>query len=381
MRWAVIAVVLWAGCDKKARHATSPSPTGRPSADAEVVVKRAGILLESHLPESKTATYVGVDSATLVIGSERTLPALPLENWEGHFATVAAADGDWFAHGDGHHVIVENGTRLVADVDLGAVEPVALQVIYPRGLFVGAKEKLLWVDLGASAPKVVELANRPGAFKAYDLFARAGDRVLAVDDVVMPLFADLWKVGGGTPQRLGDFTMPGLINGMYRYAALVPVEGGFDVFVIAPYGIMDGWGHVLARMPIRGDKLDVDRDMPLNSQNKGPFHISEHVSRQTQKPEKLAAGADFTEWTGLAVRGDEVLVAAGARGLLRFPKQLAETAEVTSVGGSCHDVLVLGERVLVLVEREGKGALLELGADGAQVSEHALPAVYQRFVR
>ena len=135
-------------------------------------------------------------------------------------------------------------------------------------------------------PRRELLVERPDRFKAYDVFARSGDQVLAIDDVVRPLYADLFQVGTGKPTRVADFEMPGLINGVYSHAVLVPGQGGLDVYAIAPYGIMSGNGHELARLPIRNGKIEGPGDV-LNAGGNSAYTIEEHVSRSTQKPERL----------------------------------------------------------------------------------------------
>ena len=388
-----LAVVLAvAGCDKKSRRAASPSPSARAAADAALSPAAPFLLLAGHQATDAQARYLPVEipDGVVKLRAELTAAALPVPGWDGHFHGVAAHHrGVWAVaekSGAGHRVVVQRFDLAgsLAVIELGNVEPVALHLT-EDGVLVGATEgRLLYARLVTGPAQI--LVERKDARKAYDLFARAGDRVLAIDDVVRPLFADWLQIGGGaTPRRVGDWAMPGLINGIYTHAALIATADGHALYVVAPYGIMDGWGHELARMPIRGDKLDMPPDLILNSGG-GPA-VEEHVSRRTSQPEKLVAGTEFTDFTGLAVdaAAGKVLVAAQARGLFVFPLDLGGgKAAVLPTKGPCHDVVVADGRVFVLVEEAGKGVLLVVGWDGGQAavrSRHDLPAVYQRFVR
>lgn len=411
------AALAWPGCSRSARR-KGPDPTPRPTASPAPVLQPM-LLLEAHLPEQASARYQAVrvePDGSVALGEALEAPALPMQNWPGHFRTAVAFDHGLWARAEQtsapdakpavHRVVVRRlGGGAGADVaiDAGAAQPAALHLA-AGGLFVGSAGRVAWSDLGRPAAPTT-LVERDMAYKEYDLFVRDGDRVLAIDDVVTPMLADWFRVGAGrAPERLGDFTMPGLINGHYDLAALVPGPGPDEwrVYVVAPYGIMSGWGQELAVLPIRKDKLDVPERMLLNGGG-GPG-VEEHVDRGTHKPERLTTGTEFTAFTGLAVAPDgHVLVAAGERGVLVFAASLAGAPTV--LPGVCHDVIVFEGRLFALCEEPAApaggipvgaataagavdaglraGVLLGLKMQGegvVEVSRTRLPTLYRRFV-
>jgi hypothetical protein len=150
---------------------------------------------------------------------------------------------------------------------------------------------------------------------------------------------------------------------------------------------MDGHGHDLAALPIRGDALDVPADLVLNqSRSESPPVLEEHVSRSTGKAEKLAAGEAYTPWTGLALLGDRLLAAAGPRGLLVLSASAFSPdtkAEPIDLGGPVHDVVAVDDRAYALVGGETNDALvfLAFSPDGPPHTERMeLPGHWQRIV-
>ncbi len=416
---AVAVATVWAGCSRSARR-KGPEPTARPTASpSPSALVQPMLLLEAHLPEQASARYQAVrvePDGSVTLADSLQAPALPRQNWPGHYRTAVAFDHGVWARAEqtsapevkpaAHRVVLRHlgGSAAEVAVDVGAAQPAALHLA-AGGLFVGSAGRVAWTDLGRPAVPTT-LVERDMRYKEYDLFVRDGDRVLAIDDVVTPMLADWFRVGAGrAPERLGDFTMPGLINGHYDLAALVPGPGPDEwrVYVVAPYGIMSGWGQELAVLPIRKDKLDVPERMLLNGGG-GPG-VEEHVDRGTHKPERLTTGTEFTSFTGLTVAPDgHVLVAAGQRGVLVFAATLAGSPTV--LAGVCHDVIVFEGRLFALCEEPaastggaapaggaagagaadagvGVGVLLGLKMAGdsvVEVSRTRLPALYRRFV-
>lgn len=378
---------------------------------------RTHVLLLRHAPEAADFEVLPIalaDPPTLL--PAHRLPALPRADWPGHFTAVAThgGGGEW-AHAGGREgawTLVARGPSpgaAVREVEVGAVVPAAMHMV-GSVVLVGAGNTVGTVDLAADAPRWRVLHERPDMkFKAYDLFARDGARLVAIDDEVMPMYADAFDLDarGHATHRAG-WALPGVINGHYHAAVLA--TGGSrssgTLWVVASYGIMDGHGQDLAALAIEGDALRVGAEVTLNSHAmEDPPVLEEHVSRHTGKPEKLAFGSDYTPWTGLArVRPATgpawLLLAAGPRGLLRVPERFGPStrAEAIDVGGECADVMVVGERVLVLVvgpapalvELRPTAAGLEPGprlplpetfCRGPSCGSAATPAAQHRFVR
>lgn len=390
-----------AGSDSK----TDPAMT-RPTTDASRAwtdPPRTHLLLLRH-----EGTSPEVDVLPLRLSAELPAPlatqrvaALPRADWPGHFLAVAAHGGEegWVHAGgrEGAWTLVQRGTStqgVTREVAVGPTIPAAMHMV-GDAVLVGAGNTVGTVDLAVKDPRWQVLHERPDMqFKAYDLFARAGEWLVAIDDEVMPMYADAFTLdASGRATHRAAWSLPGVINGHYDAAVLGRRGTGFDgtLWVVAGYGIMDGHGQDLAALAIEDHALRFGPEVTLNSQPlEDPPVLEEHVSRETGKPEKLAFGSDYTPWTGLArwapAEGPaKLLLAAGARGLLVLPEGFGPStrAEAIDVGGECADVLVDGGRVRVLVGGPAP-ALLELSptATGLEPGPRlSLPQAYHRFVR
>jgi len=386
---AALAIALCVACGGR-----KEAPAG---ADKEkpVAQKDAGrwVVVEKHGDAAAVASYVAIDLAAanpspISLGEA---PALPDSGWQGHYRTVAAHAGPRWVRAQekgGQFALVlgdaRGGAPRSIDVD---GEPTALHL---RGdmLLVGLGKRLGWIDLAAAHPRFQELVARDHEYKSYDLFAASGDRVVAVDDVVMPMVADWLSVEGKTPRRIADWRLPGVINGHYTHAALRARAAGFTLYLLAPYGIMDGSGHDLVAVPVEGDRLIFDKELTLqNGRNGATPVIEEHVDRGTGKAVELVAGSEVTEWTGLAIDPEDgrLLIAAGKRGLLLLPAEFKSDTRgvLVDLGGECRDVAVRGGAPIALVASGDASGLVELvrgGGGYAAGARHPLPAAFDRVL-
>jgi len=356
---------------------------------------RTHVLALRHVPEAGRLQVLPlrIGSVGFEVSAEVERPALPRTDWEGHYSAVLGHDGGttWAsAEPDGQgwqvvvHTIGKPETRTVA----APLRPAALHVV-GSAVIAGADNTIGWIDLAAPTLAWQEIHRRPDMkFKAYDLFVRDAEWLIAIDDEVMPMYADSFAVDDrGKPTHARGWSLPGIINGHYTHAALAR-SGARDgvLFTVTPYGIMDGNGQDLAALRITGDVLAFDAKVTLNSTRlSDPPVLEEHVSRETRQPEKLAAGTGYTPWRGLALHDGRVLLAAGTRGLLVLPQVFTPDtkATVVAVGDECRDVLVADGRTWVLVGG-GENAVVELGWDAGAAKERGrtrLAGSYERFVQ
>jgi hypothetical protein len=358
---------------------------------------RTHLLLEQHENTSAKAHYLAVDvsGAAPTVLSPVEANAMAMDNWADHFRTVVshdrsehwvtpeAAEGGWILV----HIRVTGERDGLATIDR---PPDSVHLAGDVAL-IGIDNEVGFVDFAKKTPKYERLVQRPEvAYKAYDLFVRRGDWVVAIDDVVTPIYADTFRLGA-KPVHSQAWEMPSFINGRYVMGALHRSnEESGTLFAIGTYGIMDGSGHDLVALAVDQGKLKAGGKVTLNATPlSDPPVLEEHVSSRTGKPEKLAAGAEVTPWTGLDLLYagealDRVLVAAGARGVLMFPPSFGpqSKAEVLHAGGECSDVIVDRSRVYLLIAG-GSPAVAAYESNAGELTpvwRVALPESFHRFV-
>ena len=410
MRLLVLITVAALGCGNKTdskettgSRRVAPSPTA--TADKNKSQKPGRwLILQQHISPATTARMLPVALTTdgPVVGQSTEIVAPELWNWRQQRKVLASAAGEhWIAAAQSEsgewqlhvHSAAEPAAKPRSiPLDLDSIT--GLLAVDHR-VVVGSGNRVGYVDTSADAPSFTLLAERRGAGKAFDVFARDGDLIVAIDDEVSPIYAELLTVRGDREiTHLEGWNMPTFINGVYRLAALsisdAKARDGV-LYATGSYEIMSGDGQDLTAIPIRGGKLPGGLAEVLNDGSgvSNPPVIEEHVSRGSGAVEKIVHGKNMTMWTGLAVTAGsprQVALAAGSRGLLLFPGDFDHQTKATAadLGGACHDIITVGEDTYALIADKDGGHLAKLafGAGTATVSSRVeLPAVYHRFVR
>ncbi|MBL4689229.1 MAG: hypothetical protein JKY37_31845 [Nannocystaceae bacterium] len=353
---------------------------------------RSHIVAVAHTDTDASATFAvfALGSDPLSAKGRVSVPAIENPQWPKHYRAIAAHGGG------GTWLRAESGARgavVVRADETGAAKtrvlvgegPAALHAVGHWGV-VGQGGKVGLIDFSESAPSMKTLHERADmAGKAYDLFVQHGDWLIAIDDEVSPVYADTFTVGASKLKHAEAWTMPGLINGTYYAVAFAPTgPRSGTLFALAQYGIMDGSGHDLAALAVVDGKLAVKPDVLLNgSVSTDPPVREEHVSRRTGKPEKLAWGTAYSDWTDLAIAPDgRLLLSAVGRGLLVLPADFSPTtaAVQVDVGGDCLDLISDRGRVLVLVGA-ADSELVELNPQSLEAKQrYALHGHYDRLL-
>lgn len=295
---------------------------------------------------------------------------------------VARADGPggpWFVD------VADLGVRLSwSSVSVPHSPPAALHVVGGR-VFVGHAERLSALQLSDPAGSFTELRHRAEMRgKAYDVFARHGRHLVAIDDIMMPIYADSFDLITGSPQHLAGFELPGLVNGHYQRAALLVDDSGEGrLFASAPFGHRGGWGYHLLIVPFVDGRPSTIRGGPG-----GVMMFSEMVHRMPDQEPSLFGGDQATAWTGLVVvpSAGRVLIAAGSRGIFSLPAdaEVVATPTMHDLGGEITDVLTHEGRTWALRVGKGSTELLELDlAEPAKIGVSSTVTVegeYRQFV-
>jgi hypothetical protein len=390
----ILTIALLVACaradDSKLPITPDPPPVPVPVPAPVMRPESRTVVLQRHRKTDKEAAHFAVTLAANAADKPafvdlKVSPAQPQQS-AGFYRALAASDGRrWALQHDQTTIYVaaiDGGDRSVIEVGF---EPHGLFVV-GDALYVGSDKAVCWVDLAKPRSPCVELVRREGhRFKAYDRFVRHGDRLLAIDDKVMPMYADWFSIdAAGRPvKHAGDWALPSVVNGHYDHAALLATgHDAYTVYLVAQYSIMSGSGFTLAAVPIRNDKLVFDPSLTLQNGNGKTPILQEHGDRGGNTPDLVLAGNAITPWRGIAVTPDRqrVVIAAGTRGLLAVPADFApgtKTATTHLTGMEVLDVRAQAGLLLVLVDR----ALLVVDPVTFQpTARHVLPARYDRFL-
>lgn len=390
----VVAALAACGGSPAGPLATLP-PKPRPAPFHVEVPAAAGaerwLLLEQHARREPTVRYfaveLGVDPrtrpASTYLGEFPALTLYPNDKAP-HHAVAAHEGARWVqvvaSERGGLRAVVRSlpASKPLATVELGDMTPAALHLV-GDALWIGARAQVGWADLAEPSPQFRPLAVRKEHApygKYYDLFARAGDRLIAIDDVVLPLYADWFALDarGAPREHIGDWRLPAMPNGHYTGATLVRDGEDFVLFTTSTKSSgYSGPGQGMFRLPIV-------RDAHVGN--------SRHPMPNIEESNPSVAGTRFTAWEGFTVSpdGQQVLIAAGERGLLVMPSQLPEgvTAATIDLGGRVRDVTVRGAGLFALVSTaDGSSELVVLAPSGDTfevIARHAFVSELDRFV-
>jgi len=253
--------------------------------------------------------------------------------------TIAAAEGD---ASNGYYLRFNVGSSNEKGPVLLPEAPHSLYV-WGQAVYVGLGNAVGWVNFAdnkdAAPPVFVSVYQRQWQNKAYDMFTRKNDLLIAVDDMVFPFYADAFRIqSNGEPVHVEAWDLPNVVNGHYNMANVI----GNDLLLTHNFYHRGGEGHNLTRIC-----MDQMKDKRGRSEvSIGEINASGAYGGKPG-PQVLTDHSDpLTEWTGMAVRQDrnEILLAAGTRGLLALPGdfQASTRAQKILVGeyGSVNSVVV-----------------------------------------
>lgn len=390
----LLAALLVGAC-----AATPPSTAEHPGAcspcvDPEVpryIPGPASLLLATTDAAQPTTElmFVAIDSDVPALGQRLTAPAKALAGYASPtFAPMVAHDGFGATL-----TLTDTTGRTLAyrDAQMGmrtfALEaaPDALE-LDENEVFLGIGTTVQYARLDVAEPtlETVVTLTRMGQ-KAFDVFARHGDFLIAIDDILVPIYAASFHRRGGASTHMATYELPPFVNGMYVFARFVGTETGTGtLYAVGRYSVLDGHGQTIAAIAFTDGRPDLGRGDIMNATASPRGQLfEEHVSRADGRPVTLLTGAEFTYFNGMDVLEDatttRLLFAAGDRGLLVMQARPRAAATANAALGitSCDDVLVRDGKVFVLAA----SSLIVLDASLVETHRIALPLRYARFVR
>ena len=260
--------------------------------------------------------------------------------------------------------------------------------------FIGEAGRVRVLTLGAAMDEPEVVASLPDReCKPYDHFAWCDDDLLAVDDMMAPIYADLLHAPSDGPVTLRSaFRFPDEI-GFYEDVLLARDAAGAPLaFTLRRIATELGVGNEIVASPVASLPVRTAESMQRGSFFGRRFARAEEfvpdpIWKDAGEP-KLLHGERLTDMHAIAFTHDRraLLAATSERGLLRITLPLGKRARVTALqtAQSCLDVIAFdGRRFALTGARDAEtSVVLELDDEGtAIVHASTVQGRFERFVR
>lgn len=251
---------------------------------------------------------------------------------------------------DGKHLYLARGTGVERRVpfdpkdeprSINLEEEPASLLGAATGCFVGLKGRVDFIDFSPDQPTSIKIHHDETIQKPVDFLLPIDSKsFVGVDDQVFPRYAFVFDLVPG-PVATHRFTaeLPSGANEVYTGVVRV----GEELVITASYAVIHGSGNTLYRWKV-------------GKESKPALPLDEYLPRMAgEKDERtrLLAGEKLTYWRGLGAIGTHVFIGGGQRGILHLEVGEKE-ARLHDLSGTCRDLVVIGSRVIALVE-EGEG--------------------------
>ncbi|CAG0984382.1 hypothetical protein ANRL2_02702 [Anaerolineae bacterium] len=220
--------------------------------------------------------------------------------------------------------------------------PVSALIEVAGKLYLGLPGEVRVVDCDAKSVEATEFykAKKTYEGKTVDAFARCGEMIVAIDDVVTPKYAYVFKRTDTGMTFAYEADLPNSANSQYYEA----VGDGTRLAVLAHFGLQGGYGTSIDFFEVDASKMTYKRD------------VREGQSWDERDKPSTLVGEKLTGLSGMAFIENGLIVGAGERGIIFIPND--KDAKATQIGtkGSCTDLLLKSGRVFALVQVDEKAA-------------------------
>lgn len=354
MAWSILPFVLLflfvaSICNSPRAQDAEPSPT---DSVVKLVVLNVdsgtlevtGITVSVEASEGKTRNF----DLTDWIGDPQPMSA---PSWSKPYISTFGKQNAYVVtrHADDdnrlHHFDPFDSEAEITTTKLGELSPTAL-IEAGTLLCIGATDEVRTIDLSSEKPETKQVHKRKGNEdlpeevrhrKVVDAFAWCGDLLVAVDDVVTPKYAFVFKQSEEGLVYLYTADLPMSPNSQYFEAA--GTNG--RLAVAAQYGIRGGSGCFV-------DLFDVSEKELTHTRTVREFFPWDE-EQEGRPPLKLVEG-EQSDFRGLEFHGDDLLIGIGSRGIVRVPLDPKGKPTQIDVKGSCSDVVLRRGSLYALVQ-------------------------------
>jgi hypothetical protein len=232
--------------------------------------------------------------------------------------------------------------KATVAIPLENLTPAAMKEVHST-LYIGANGKVLAWDVlkkGTHPELVFKTKEKWAAAKNVDAFALCGDLLVAVDNVISPKWAFVFRLTGNRAAYLYTAKLPSGINSQYFEAA------GADgkLAILGRYSHRGGSGEFVNLLEITEKEL----------KHRCKFREFYPRSRGADmKTVKFVAG-NRSSFRGVEFDGARLLLGAGKRGLIILPHDTTIEPSSVDLGGNCTDLVKRGDRLFALVQTVGE---------------------------
>lgn len=233
------------------------------------------------------------------------------------------------------------------NVDLGELGVTAM--IEAGGkLYCGLPGEVRVVDFAEKEPSAKEFfsahrTDNKNKKKTIDAFARCGDKVVAIDDVVWPKYAYVFKSDAKGLSAPYEADLPRGANSQYYQAA----GDGQRMALLEHFSVREGYGSSVEFYEVGDTELDYK------------LGKSEFVPRSKDEKPNLLAGDELTPLCGMAFIEGGLLVGAGSRGILTIFTDVFKKTTLTTTTGECTDIFMKDGKLFALVNNGVNMELVE----------------------
>jgi hypothetical protein len=228
-------------------------------------------------------------------------------------------------------------------IHLEDLAPAALRELHST-LFIGEKGKVLAWDVSKkdARPEVIyQTEKRWKPKKNTDAFALCGGLLVAVDNVMSPKYAFVFRVSEEGPEFLYTGNLPFGVNSQYFEAA------GADgkLAILKRFGHRGGSGESVEFFTVTEEGIREVRAF-------GEFYPRE--GRGAASEARQLVPGDRSSFHGLEFDGNRLLLGAGKRGLIIIPHDSKIKPSNVDLGGNCTDLVKRGPGLFALVQTADK---------------------------
>jgi hypothetical protein len=368
MRRAILALMLLFVPMFAVRSGSQQAPAGSSPADAMALRFVLSEVTYTDTDDGRhVASFLKFQGVEVAAGKVTRLGSQEFDVSKFVVERAALSDASWtplcvaISSGDYAYVVTRQATwqntlsrfepfnpnSKPVNIDVGDLRVTAMIEVAGK-LYLGLPGEVRVVDFSEKEPSAREFfsakrTDKKDSRKTIDAFARCGELVVAIDDVVWPKYAYIFGTDKTGLTTVHEADLPMHANTQYYEA----VGDGTRMALLAQFSHRGGSGSIVEFFEVGAKSLEEK------------LTKVEYVPRDEKQSPSLLAGDDFSSLNGMAFIDGALLVGAGERGILTIPTDVFRKPSLTATKGNCTDILLKDGRLFALVHNGVNVELVE----------------------